>query len=92
MDYPGYLNPFLVGDDEDDTASFFSAASPPNFPPPPPPSAVQQFNMSHLKLPVFSADAPMAWFAVVEAQFKLQRIWSEEERSATSPPLSTRCR
>ena len=36
--------------------------------------------MSHLKLPVFSADAPMAWFAVVEAQFKLQRIWSEEER------------
>ena len=75
MNYPAYLNPFLDGDD-DDTASFYSAASPPDFPPPPPP----QFNMSHLKLPVFWADAPVAWFAAVEAQFKLRRIWSEEER------------
>ena len=75
MNYPAYLNPFLDGDD-DDTASFYSAASPPNFSPPPPP----QFNMSHLKLPVFWADAPVAWFAAVEAQFKLRRIWSEEER------------
>ena len=75
MNYPAYLNPFLDGDD-DNTATFYSAASPPDFPLPPPP----QFNMSHLKLPVFWADAPVAWFAAVEAQFKLRRIWSEEER------------
>ena len=75
MDYPGYLNPFLAGKDND-TASFYSAASPPNYPPPPPP----QFNMSHLKLPVFWANSPVAWFAAVEAQFKLRCIWSEEER------------
>ena len=73
MNYIAYLNPFL---DNDDTASFYSAASPPDFPPPPPP----QFNMSHLKLPVFWADAPVAWFAAVEVQFKLRRIWSQEER------------
>ena len=36
--------------------------------------------MSHLKLPVFWADAPVAWFAAVEAQFKLWRIWSKNER------------
>ena len=36
--------------------------------------------MAHLKLPVFWADAPVAWFAVVEAQFQLRRVWSEDER------------
>ena len=75
MNYPAFLNPFLDGDN-DDTASFYSATSPPDFPPPPPP----QFNMSHLKFPIFWADAPVAWFAAVEAQFKLRGIWSEEER------------
>ena len=73
--YPASLNPFL-DEDNDDSASFYSAASPPSFPPPPPP----QYNMSHLKLPVFWADAPVAWFAAVEAQFKLRRVWSEDER------------
>ena len=72
--YPASLNPFL-DDDDDDSASFYSAALPPSFPPPPPP----QYNMSHLKLPVFWADAPVAWFAAVEAQFKLRRVWSEDE-------------
>ena len=73
--YPASLNPFL-DEDNNDSASFYSAASPPSFPPPPPP----QNNMSHLKLPVFWVDAPVAWFAVVEAQFKLRRVWSEDER------------
>ena len=73
--YPSSLNPFL-DDDDNDSASFYSAASPPRFPPPPPP----QYNMSHLNLPVFWADAPVAWFAAVEAQFKLRQVWSEDER------------
>ena len=78
MNYPASLNPFL-DDDEDDTASFYSAESPPSYPPPPPPHH-HQYSMVHLKLPVFWADAPVAWFAAVEAQFQLRRVWSEDER------------
>ena len=36
--------------------------------------------MSHLKLPPFWTDAPVAWFAAVEAQFKLSRVWAQEEQ------------
>ena len=72
MNYPASLNPFL-DDDEDDTASFYSAESPPSYPPPPPPHH-HQYSMAHLKLPVFWADAPVAWFAAVEAQFQLRRV------------------
>ena len=80
MNYPARLNPFLDDDDDNtDSYSFYSAELPPNFPPPPPPHQ-QQVHMSHLKLPLFWADAPVAWFAAVEAQFRLRRIWSEEER------------
>ena len=78
MNYPASLNRFL-DDDEDDTASFYSAESPPSYPPPPPPHH-HQYSMAHLKLPVFWADAPVAWFAAVEAQFQLRRVWSEDKR------------
>ena len=71
-----HLNPFLADMDEDDAASFFTAELPPQFPPPPPPRP----NYSHLKLPIFWADAPVAWFAAAEAQFQLRRITAEEER------------
>ena len=76
--YPPSLNPFLDSN-KDDTASsagsYLSAISPPNFPPPPPP-----FNMSNLKLPAFWTDAPVAWFAAVEAQFQLRRVVSQSEQ------------
>ena len=78
MNYPARLNPFLNDDNDTDTDSFYSAESPPNFPPPPPPQQ-QQSHMSHLKLPLFWADAPVAWFAAVEAQFRQRGVWSEEE-------------
>ena len=32
------------------------------------------------KLPAFWLDAPVAWFAAVEAQFKLHRVSSQDER------------
>ena len=73
MNTPGYLrnlNPFLVDEDDNNISSFgsfFSTGSPPNFPPPPPPPAT-------LKLPVFWADAPVAWFAAVETQIKLRQV------------------
>ena len=51
-----HLKPFLADMDEDDAASFFTAELPPQFPPPPPPRP----NYSHLKLPIFWADAPVA--------------------------------
>ena len=75
MNYPASLNPFL-DDDEDDTASFYSAESPPSYPPPPPPHH-HQYSM---ELPALWADAPVAWFAAVEVQFQLRRVWSEDER------------
>ena len=75
MNYPASLNLFL-DDDEDDTASFYSAESPPNYPPPPPPHH-HQYSM---ELPALWADAPVAWFAAVEVQFQLRRVWSEDER------------
>ena len=77
MNYPASLNPFL--DNDDDTPSFFSPEMPPSYPPPPPPHH-HQYSMSHLKLPVFWADAPMAWFVAVEAQFQLRWVWSEDQR------------
>ena len=77
--YPPNLNPFMDEFDDDDTAStagsYFSAQLPPFYPPPPPP-----VNMSNLKLPVFWTDAPVAWFAAVEAQFQLRRVSSQSER------------
>ena len=71
--YPWNLNPFLVCEDDDNSVSsagsFFSANSPPSYAPPPlPPRAPV-----NLKLLVFCTDAPVAWFAAVEAQFKLAR-------------------
>ena len=65
------INPFL-DEEDDDTTSFYSVQSLPSYPPPP--------TMSHLKLPLFWADAPMAWFIALEAQFRLWRIWSEDKR------------
>ena len=79
--YPRSLNPFVYDyyDDDDSysgTADSFYTAEPPQFPPPPPPAV----HMSHLKLPPFWADAPVAWFAAVEAQFKLRCVWAQEEQ------------
>ena len=79
--YPRSLNPFIDDYYNDDdsysgTADSFYTAEPPQFPPPPPPAV----HMSHLKLPPFWADAPVAWFAAVEAQFKLRRVWAQEEQ------------
>ena len=79
--YPRYLNPFLYDyEDLDDTSStadsYHSADSPPDFCPPPPPPT----HMSHLKLPGFWPDAPVAWFADVEAQFKLSWVSSQDEQ------------
>ena len=78
MNYPASLNPFL-DDNEDNTANFYSAESLPSYLPPPPPHH-HQYSMAHLNLPVFWADAPVAWFAPVEAQFQLRRVWSEDKR------------
>ena len=77
MNYPASLNPFL-DDNEDNTANFYSAESLPSYLPPPPPHH-HQYSMAHLNLPVFWADAPVAWFAPVEAQFQLRRVWSEDK-------------
>ena len=78
--YPQSLNPFVDDfydyDDNSSTADSFHTAEPPQFSPPPPPSV----HMSHLKLPPFWMDAPVAWFAAVEAQFRLRRVWSQEEQ------------
>ena len=75
MAYPSGLNPFLDDDDYSSISSYDTAELPlPSYPPPPPPM------MSNFKLPGFWADAPVAWFAAVEAQFSLRRVTSEEER------------
>ena len=75
--YPRNLNPFLDEEDDDNISSagsFFSINSPPSYAPPPlPPRAP-------LKLPVFWADAPVAWFAAVEAQFELRQVTSQKEK------------
>ena len=77
--YPWNLNPFLDEDDDDSISSagsFFSINSPPSYAPPPlPPRAPVT-----LKLPVFWADAPVAWFAAVEAQFELRQVTSQKEK------------
>ena len=73
--YPADLNPFLDDDDFSSISSYNTAELPePRFPPPPLPA------MSMLKLPAFWADAPVAWFAAVEAQFQLRRVYSQSER------------
>ena len=73
--YPSSLNPFLVDEDLLSNAdSYNTAALPPNYPPPPPPMT------TNFKLPAFWPDAPVAWFAAVEAQFRLRRVASEDER------------
>ena len=73
--YPPSLNPFLVDEDLLSNAdSYNTAALPPNYPPPPPPMT------TNFKLPAFWPDAPVAWFAAVEAQFRLRRVASEDER------------
>ena len=75
MAYPLGLNPFLYDNDFSSVSSYDTAELPlPSYPPPPPPM------MSNFKLPGFWADAPVAWFAAVEAQFCLCRVTSEEER------------
>ena len=77
--YPRNLNPFLDEEDDDNISSagsFFSINSPPSYAPPPlPPRAPVT-----LKLPVFWADAPVAWFAAVEAQFELRQVTSQKEK------------
>ena len=78
--YPRNLNPFLDEEDNDDNissaGSFFSINSPPSYAPPPlPPRAPVT-----LKLPAFWADAPVAWFAAVEAQFELRQVTSQKEK------------
>ena len=74
--YPPGLNPFLVDDDDFSFVSSYDTAELPlpSYLLPPPP------RMSNFKLPGFWADAPVAWFAAVEAQFCLRRVTSEEER------------
>ena len=73
--YPADLNPFLDDNDFSSISSYNTAELPePRFPPPPLPA------MSMLKLPAFWADAPVAWFAAVEAQFQLRRVYSQSER------------
>ena len=72
--YPPSLNPFLVDEDLLSNAdSYNTAALPPNYPPPPPPMT------TNFKLPAFWPDAPVAWFAAVEGQFRLRRVASEDE-------------
>ena len=87
--YPRNVTPFLDLEDEDDNissaGSFYSVNSPPNFPPPPPLPPPRM--MTSLKLPTFWADAPVAWFAAVEAQFRLRQVTSQS--SVTSRLHST---
>ena len=76
--YPRSINPFIDDYDDDSSStagSYYSVETPPEFPPPPPPPA----HMSHLKLPAFWPDPPVAWFAGVEAQFKLHQVSSQDE-------------
>ncbi len=49
---------------------------PPPVPPPPPPRPLP----SSVKLPPFWPDAPLAWFAAVEAQFRLRGVAREVDR------------
>ena len=73
--YPNSLNPFL-DDFEDDTESYYSMnMEPPQYDPPPPPG-----RFVNMKLPAFWSDAPVAWFAAVEAQFQLRQVTSQSER------------
>ena len=74
MNYPADLNPFYYDDNDISSSggSFFTAEQP-QYPPPPPPVA----HMAHLKLPLFWTDAPDAWFAAVETQFQLRRVWAQ---------------
>ena len=73
--YPNSLNPFL-DDFEDDTESYYSVnMEPPQYDPPPPPG-----RFVNMKLPAFWSDAPVAWFAAVEAQFQLRQVTSQSER------------
>ena len=77
MSYPPNLNPFLWADDDNvSTADSYDTAELPlpAFTPPPLPHS------TNLKLPAFWPDAPEAWFAAAEAQFKLRRVHLEEER------------
>ena len=69
----GY-NPFLDEDDDRSSVSSLSLSGLPQFPPPPPPAALS------VKLPAFWPDAPVAWFAVVEAQFQLRRVNNQNDR------------
>ena len=77
--YPHSLNPFLDEDEDGDNissaSSFYSVNLLPNYPPPLPPSKA-----ANLKLPAFWADAPVAWFAAVEAQFQVCPVNSQSER------------
>ena len=77
MNYQADLKPFYYEDDDisSSVGSFFTA-EPPQYPLPPPPAT----HMAHLKLPPFWTDAPVAWFAAVEAQFQLRRVWAQEEK------------
>ena len=73
--YPNNLNPFM-DDFEDDTESYYSMnMEPPQYDPPPPPG-----RFVNMKLPAFWSDAPVAWFAAVEAQFQLRQVTSQSER------------
>ena len=80
--YPQNLNPFLADfladDDNFSSADSYETAElpPPDFYPPPPPHPV----MSNFKLAAFWPDAPVAWFGAAEAQFRLRRVTSEDER------------
>ena len=76
MNYPADLNPFYYDNDISSSAGSFFTAEPPQYPLPPLPAA----HMAHLKLPPFWTDAPVAWFAAVEAQFQLRRVWAQEEK------------
>ena len=75
--YPLYLNPFLVEDDNISSADSYNTRDlpPMSFAPPP----LQA--MTNLKLLAFWPDAPVAWFAPVEAQFRLCRVLLQDEWS-----------
>ena len=63
-------------EDNNNKESFYSAnfqTLP--FPPPPPPS-----RFANMKLPAFWADALVAWFVTVDAQFQLRQITSQSEQ------------
>ena len=77
MNYPADLNPFYYDDDDiSSSAGSFFTAEPPQYPLPTPQAA----HMADLKLPLFWTDAPVAWFAAVEAQFQLRRVWAQKEK------------